>query len=298
MGYLSPTANQVSIATYTAIGHNTDSFASLQTRSIGGDDSFRAENLVGDLGFVVKGNNRVSVGFNNPTSRLYVLGEGTTSATTGFRVDDAMGVATLFVRDDRRVGVGTDTPTALLDARRNSATGTESVLIARGQSTTGIQVLDTGHVGIKGAAANTNWSLTIGDSGSQHTRFVGGGQDLVRVGQPAGGTGRIAILTGGNEKIVMSAAAGANAMVINSGGNTSTTTAFNIINSSSASLFSVRDDGRVSLDSTTGALLLSRMTTAQRDAMTAADGMIIYNTTTNAFNFRENGAWVTGSGLA
>ena len=52
------------------------------------------------------------------------------------------------------------------------------------------------------------------------------------------------------------------------------------------------------LVSTTGALLVSRMTTAQRDNLTAANGMIVYNSTTNAFNFYENGSWVSGSGLA
>lgn len=51
------------------------------------------------------------------------------------------------------------------------------------------------------------------------------------------------------------------------------------------------------LSSTTGALLLTRMTTTERNALTAVNGMIIYNSTTNAFNFYENGAWVTGSGL-
>lgn len=51
------------------------------------------------------------------------------------------------------------------------------------------------------------------------------------------------------------------------------------------------------LTSTSKALIVSRLTTTQRDAMTAVNGMIIYNSTTNAFNFRENGAWVTGSGL-
>jgi len=50
--------------------------------------------------------------------------------------------------------------------------------------------------------------------------------------------------------------------------------------------------------STTGALLLPRMTTTQRNALTAVDGMILYNSTTGQFNFREGGAWVTGSGLA
>lgn len=52
------------------------------------------------------------------------------------------------------------------------------------------------------------------------------------------------------------------------------------------------------LASTVGALLVPRMTTAQRNALTAVNGMIIYNSSTAAFNFREAGAWVTGSGLA
>lgn len=45
--------------------------------------------------------------------------------------------------------------------------------------------------------------------------------------------------------------------------------------------------------STTGALIVPRMTTAQRDALGAvANGAIIYNTTTNKMNFRENATWV------
>ena len=38
-------------------------------------------------------------------------------------------------------------------------------------------------------------------------------------------------------------------------------------------------------------LLLGNMTTTQRDALTAANGMIVYNTTLNKFQGYENGAW-------
>jgi hypothetical protein len=47
------------------------------------------------------------------------------------------------------------------------------------------------------------------------------------------------------------------------------------------------------IQSTTGTIIVARMTTGQRDAMTATNGMIIYNTSTNQFNFYEAGAWVT-----
>lgn len=51
--------------------------------------------------------------------------------------------------------------------------------------------------------------------------------------------------------------------------------------------------GFAEFTSTTGALIVPRMTTTQRDALgAAANGAVIYNTTTNKMNFRENGAWV------
>jgi hypothetical protein len=47
----------------------------------------------------------------------------------------------------------------------------------------------------------------------------------------------------------------------------------------------------VEISSTTGALLLPRMTTTQRDALTAANGMVIYNTTTATIQGYQAGAW-------
>lgn len=49
------------------------------------------------------------------------------------------------------------------------------------------------------------------------------------------------------------------------------------------------------LTSTTGSLLLPRMTTTQRDALTAANGMVVYNSTVNEVQAREGGAWVGAS---
>lgn len=48
---------------------------------------------------------------------------------------------------------------------------------------------------------------------------------------------------------------------------------------------------QLEIASTTGALLLPRLTTAERDALTAINGMIIYNSTLNQIQGRVNGAW-------
>lgn len=76
-----------------------------------------------------------------------------------------------------------------------------------------------------------------------------------------------------------------------------------VTNAAGNSIFYIKGDGNVGIgtanpqgaldvSSTIGAFIVPRMTTAQRDALTPVNGMIIYNTSTNQFNFRENGAWV------
>ena len=50
--------------------------------------------------------------------------------------------------------------------------------------------------------------------------------------------------------------------------------------------------GIFSLERTTGALLLHRLTTTQRNALTAVNGMVLYNSTTAAINAREDSTWV------
>ena len=48
---------------------------------------------------------------------------------------------------------------------------------------------------------------------------------------------------------------------------------------------------KLELSGTTGALLITRLTTAERNALTAVNGMLIYNTTTSKFQGYEAGAW-------
>ena len=59
------------------------------------------------------------------------------------------------------------------------------------------------------------------------------------------------------------------------------------------------DGSTLNVNSTTGGVVIPRMTTTQRNSITATNGTMIYNTTDNAFQFYQNGSWAllgTGGG--
>jgi hypothetical protein len=63
--------------------------------------------------------------------------------------------------------------------------------------------------------------------------------------------------------------------------------------------FIVSHDRFDSTKEETPVITVISLTTAQRnDLQNARNGTVIYNTTTNRFNFRENGAWVTFTPVA
>jgi len=56
------------------------------------------------------------------------------------------------------------------------------------------------------------------------------------------------------------------------------------------------DAGGMTFTGTTGFMRLPNLTTVQRNALTAANGMLIYNTTTDKVQASENAAWVDVTG--
>ena len=57
------------------------------------------------------------------------------------------------------------------------------------------------------------------------------------------------------------------------------------------------DGSTLNVSSTTGGVVIPRMTTTQRNSISAVNGTMIYNTTDNAFQFYQDGSWaLLGSG--
>lgn len=78
---------------------------------------------------------------------------------------------------------------------------------------------------------------------------------------------------------------------LNVNGLISGTTAIGIVTTNSGGVSINSTTGNVWLDSQAGGLILNRLTTTERNALTAINGMLIYNTTLNKFQGYENGAW-------
>jgi len=65
-----------------------------------------------------------------------------------------------------------------------------------------------------------------------------------------------------------------------------------LINATLADVTTFTTSAALEINGTNGAVLLPRLTTAQRDALTATNGMILYNTTTDKIQAYAAGAWV------
>ena len=98
----------------------------------------------------------------------------------------------------------------------------------------------------------------------------------------------VAIEGGGAGDVRLNAQGGSNRMMLGGGANDVLT-----VTASNVGIGTIYPQGALDVSSTTGGFIVPRMSTPERDALTPVNGMIIYNTMTNQFNFYENNAWVT-----
>jgi hypothetical protein len=164
------------------------------------------------------------------------------------------------------VGIGTASPSNEAKLHIQSATDNFGVLVdAEGTSGSEIGLhTSTGKWSslVKNAYYSGGWQRFDESSGAFIQEIVPGGDARFKVAEP-----------------------GSNPI--------SWTEALTIKTSGNVGIGTITPQGKLDVSSTTGGFIVPRMTTAQRDALTAVNGMIIYNTTTNQFNFYENGSWVT-----
>lgn len=183
------------------------------------------------------------------------------------------------------------------------ATGDVSVNSLTAASLTPGSVLFSGIAGLI-SEDNTNlfWDdslnrLGIGtDTPPSKLTVEDGGPDVVR----------IISTSGSNDARIVLASAGATSNAARISGVTNGTNVDIALVTGGSERMRVRASGQVGigiavpvtsalldLTSTTGALMLPRMTTTQRDALTQAAGMMIYNTTTTNFEGYDGTSWVT-----
>lgn len=186
------------------------------------------------------------------------------------------------------VGIGTTTPQAQLEVLNDSAssssqTGVNGIVsnASSGSAFGGIFTASSAGTGIKsgvrGNASSTSSNPAYG---------VYGAADNGSTGDAYGGYFTVPFSGGtGIEYGVYSQVATATGWGLY--------TPNNVHIGGNVGIGTTSPQGALDVSSTTGALIVPRMTTAQRDALAAVNGMIVYNTSTNQFNFYEAGAWAT-----
>ncbi|MDF2438979.1 MAG: hypothetical protein K0Q95_3355 [Bacteroidota bacterium] len=128
-------------------------------------------------------NGNIGIDFLNPTSKLYIVGSGSTNATSSLRITNSSSADMLYVNDNGQVGIRTSIPSANLHvvgtARITSLVGPGTVIADA-----------SGNLSIATGSNSTNWTL-LGNLGTvDGTNFIGTTDNVpfnIRVnGQKAG----------------------------------------------------------------------------------------------------------------
>jgi len=181
-------------------------------------------------------------------------------------------------------GIGTVTSVSVVTA--NGVSGTVANPTTTPAITLTLGAITPSSVAIGGIAAT--WPLSVRGTTSNNTAVFATDDFVLSSVGTALNVG-FGASTGNTNGAIQAASSGATAnaaLVLNpNGGNVGV----GVVPATSAIL---------ELSSTMGALLVSRMTTTQRDALTAVNGMLIYNSTLSKFQSYEAGAWVTATNAA
>jgi hypothetical protein len=157
--------------------------------------------------------------------------------------------------------------------------------------------------GSAGAGVSGNHSIGIGPSAGQRLF----GYQNISIGRRSGGLSAGGDISGNNNILIGAGAAppaNASSDQITFWVNTTSsgTVGYNaltrftgggwLINYTTSAVTTQTASAALEVNGTTGAVLFPRLTTAQRDALTPTDGMVLYNSTTNKLQVRAAGAWV------
>jgi len=302
--------NVVSANVFQGLGNNTGS-----TNYIYVQTPDNASGQSGDLGIrtgTSSGSNRVGTisimsgglaGANILSGPGVIIqtGSGTVSAEISMNSGDATGASGAVLVSS---GIGSSSgPLNFLTGNASGASG--NILIQTGTGAT------RGNISISGRAVSLVSSInlitlnsTLGFSGSEIQMLSPGAGLTVSAGDSGAGTD----LVGGNLLLESGSATGDGAgyvmirAVAGGQGAGSASRAVQQVALFSGSGMSLASDGGTSapaasalldLQSTTGALLLSRLTTVEDTALTASNGMVIYNTNLNVLRVRQGGAWAS-----
>jgi len=273
-----------------------------QASRLGGNDnvSLGNESLIANVG----GSRNISIGYRslqNPTAGNDNVAIGNQALQNATNISNTVAIGS-------SAGSGVQTGSGVF-IRGNGGNFTNQISI--GATTAGNSSIQIGFSQGGLGAESVSIGFSNGSGSGVRNTFLGAligfnrtitGGDNVWIGQSAGlnnpsGTisGNFNILLGAGTRLISSTLD--NQLII---GRQSVnwitrfpgTTGQYLFNTTNAAATTVTPSAALEINGTTGAVLLPRLTTAQRDALTATDGMQIYNTTTNKFQGRAGGAWV------
>ena len=241
-------------------------------------DYLTKSNLAGDNivnSAIIETSGKVGINESVPASAFHLKGIGNTSATITALIENNLSNIIVKVTDDRKVSINNSSIIS-------SSISGEAILVDDGisfnQSNGGgyshIRLYNQGVIGAQLAYTNSSEEFGIyNGSATGELRIYSNNVNRMKLsasGDFSFGYGGFGF--GGNTKIrIIGEDISSSKYALKIVANDSNTTITPILN--------VRNDGQIEMGSVTGALILPRLTTTQRNVLTATEGMLIYNTT-------------------